>query len=468
MKLKWSIIAAVLLAGCARFHPQRIEPAQTAAKFEARELGDARLKEFLEKNLHLSFAQWPATNWDFAMLNLAALYFNPSLDVARAQWAVALGGDQTAAQRPNPTLTATPGYDLSATGGISPWIPSVTFDLPLETAGKRGYRKAQARQISEAARLNIAVTAWQVRSNLRAAWLDLVYAIHKEALLHRQVELQEKAGKSLEQQLAAGAIAQSELASGHLLLAQARIDLLDVRQQKVDALARVADAIGVSVKALQGVKISSDFTREAKDLTTAEARQEALLGRADILAALAEFGARQSALQLEIAKQYPDIHLGPGYQFDQGDHKFSLSITAELPLFNQNQGQIAEATARRAEAAAKFEALQAKVIGEIDRAVAVYRLARENMRALEALASAQRKKGSMTEEQVKAGAAAQPELMSAQIELEAGDLLQLNGRMKLQQALAALENAVQRPMESMKPGLIEQSQRLPAQKVSTP
>jgi broad specificity phosphatase PhoE len=29
----------------------------------------------------------------------------------------------------------------------------------------------------------------------------------------------------------------------------------------------------------------------------------------------------------EIAKQYPDIHLGPGYQYDQGVNKWTLGFS---------------------------------------------------------------------------------------------------------------------------------------------
>jgi outer membrane protein TolC len=106
-----------------------------------------------------------------------------------------------------------------------------------------------------------------------------------------------------------------------------------------------------------------------------------LQGRSDIQSALAEYAAAEADLQLQIAKQYPDVHLSPGYQYDQGDNKWSLGVTFELPLLNQNQGPIAEARARRLESAARFTELQAKVIGEIDRASAAYpRRARTNRR----------------------------------------------------------------------------------------
>jgi outer membrane protein TolC len=179
--------------------------------------------------------------------------------------------------------------------------------------------------------------------------------------------------------------------------------------------------------------------------------------RADILAGLAEYAASQSALQLEIAKQYPDLHLGPGYQFDQGDHKFTFGLTVELPILNQNQGPIAEAEAKRGESAARFVALQAKVITEIDRAAAAYRVTRENLFALESLSSEQQKQAQLVEAQMKAGAAARMDLVNAQLELASGELVRLDAQVRQQQALAALEGGLQSPGDAVRPAVLEQA-----------
>jgi outer membrane protein TolC len=91
--------------------------------------------------LHRDLTNWPAASWDFDMLTLAAFYYHPDLAVARAQWNVAQAGIQTAGGRPNPTLSLVPGYDTTHNPGLSPWFPAVSFDVPIETAGKRGGRR---------------------------------------------------------------------------------------------------------------------------------------------------------------------------------------------------------------------------------------------------------------------------------------------------------------------------------------
>ncbi|MGH8575692.1 MAG: TolC family protein [Gammaproteobacteria bacterium] len=89
-------------------------------------------------------------------------------------------------------LSITPGYNFNAASGISPWFPGVTFDVPIETAGKRGTRITRAEYLAEAARHNVTNVAWQVRSNLRKALTGLTTAERRRGVLRDQVEVQQR------------------------------------------------------------------------------------------------------------------------------------------------------------------------------------------------------------------------------------------------------------------------------------
>ena len=185
-------------------------------------------------------------------------------------------------------------------------------------------------------------------------------------------------------------------------------------------------------------------------LATKEVRRRALHSRADILAALADYAASQSALQLEIARQYPDLRLGPGYEYDQGLHKWGLAVGTDfLPVFHRNQGPIAEAQAKREEAAARFLALQAQVMGEIDRALATLAASQEQLRQIEALLETQRQHVQSVEAMVQAGAADQFDLRSAQLEVAMTEVARLEAMVKAQQALGQLEDAMQSPVDAL-------------------
>jgi len=445
-----AIIVLGLVAGCARFHPQPLSPADTAAGLEGRSLDNPDLKVFLETNLHRELKTWPAAKWDFEMLTLAAFCYHPSLEVARADWRVAAGGIQTAAERPNPTAGVSGIYE-PASGAYSPWIPGLVFDLPLETAGKRRFRTEHARHLSESARLNIATAAWHVRSQLRAALLDYAGARQRVALLERQAALRAELLGRIQGQLEAGAISAVELNAARLALIRARADLADAQRPLAEARSSLAGALGLSAVALDGLDFEFDLTppATAEALTAHEVRRLALLGRADVLAALADYAASQSALQLEVAKQYPDIHLAPGYFWNAGstgENDWQLGATVELPLLNRHQGPIAEAAARRQASAARFLALQAKVITEIDGAVSSFRASQTNLTTVEALAAAQTTQQQSIEAQFQAGAADRLDVLTAGLELNAAIIARLDAQVKLQQAVGALEDAVQRPL----------------------
>src|SRR6266699_3207208 len=253
------ILLAVWLAGCARFESQPISPATNAAQLDARRLDNAGLKKFLERNLAHDLETWPPESWDFKTLTLAAFYFSPSLDVARAQWSATQAGVQTAGGRPNPTLNLTPGYDFSAASGVSPWIPFFSVDVPVETAGKRGRRIAKAEHLSESARLNIATVAWQVRRNVRGSLLDFNAADRRAALQENQMRVQEKMVKLLEQRLAVGAISQPDLTAARIVLNKTRLDLGDAHSKRAEARARLAEALGVGASALEDAELSPEF-----------------------------------------------------------------------------------------------------------------------------------------------------------------------------------------------------------------
>jgi outer membrane protein TolC len=417
---------------------------------ESRSLTNAALRAFLEQNLHRELAPWPAPTWDFDMLALTAFYYHPSLEVARADWRITSAEKETAAQRPNPTASASVLHE-PVPDAPSPWIPSLMFDLPIETAGKRRVRTEQAQHLSDAARLNVSTAAWQVRSNLRAALLDFTVAQRHVALLEQQIALREEQARRLRSQFEAGAISTFDLNTARLTLVRARADLADAQRSVAEAWPRLAAALGLPGTALANTAFQCELVGGAtgEGLTTREARRLALLGRADILAALAEYAATQSALQLEVARQYPDVHLSPGYSWNggsAGEHDWQLGVNVELPVLNHNQGPIAEAKARREASAARFLALQAKVMADIDAAVASFRASRTNTVALSALAEAQTAQERSLRQQFAAGAADRLDLLAARLELNAAELVRFDAQVKLNEALGALEDAVQRPV----------------------
>lgn len=430
-------------SGCVRFQPQPINANQSAVNFQARALNDPELGNFIKRNSTQKFS-WPIALWDFQKLTLAAFYFHPDLDVARAKWVSVKAGKITAGERPNPTLSFSPAYNTSTP---PPWILAGNLDIPIETAGKRGYRIAQANNLSEAARLNIASTAWNVRRRLRKNFVALYAATQRQALLKKQDAIQSANVHLLEEQLKLGAVSRFEVTQSRLALANGRLTLRDAETQLAQARVDLANSIGVTANALEKIQLSfAGFENVPAKISYRKIRRNALLDRADILSALAEYAAAESALHLEIVKQYPDIHLSPGYELDQTENKWGLGISATLPVFNHNKGAIAEAEAHRKELAAQFNALQSRVIGEIDRAFAGYRSVLKKTSVAENLLRGQDELEKSSEAMLNTGEISKQEFALTQIELNAAKLDRLDALIEAQNALGILEDAVQRPI----------------------
>ena len=433
-----------------RFQDRPISAEQRAEQLEQRTLSDPKLKLLLEHNLQRTMAAWPPPRWDFEMLTLAAFFFHPELEVARAESNQASAQIITAGARPNPTIAVTPEYDFTPPAGLSPWLPAVQFDFPIETAGKRGHRIAKAQQLAQVARLNIAATAWRIRSNTRSNLLAMSRAVQRETLFARQLEVQEQAVRRLQQRLEAGAVSRAEISPAIVLRERARLDLNQARSLVTESRIAIAESLGLPAQSLAGITFDLNSVVPAADrlpfLTSAEARRRALTGRTDILMALAEHAAAQAALQVEVARQYPDVHLGTGYQWDQGDNKWSIGLGTEIPLLNRNRGPVAEAEAHRALTAAQFTAVQARILGEIDRALSEYRAAQDQLTNASAVLKSQQDQEQAVRAQVQAGAAENLDLLAVQFELAAAELTTIEASAKVQQALGALEDTLQQPL----------------------
>ena len=110
------VASAMLTAACARFEPRPISAEDSAIQFEQRTLTELNFKQFLANNGVAPPTAWPQRLWGLEQLTLAALYFNPDLDVARAQLVGSQAAEITAAQRLNPLLAISRGTNTTSAG----------------------------------------------------------------------------------------------------------------------------------------------------------------------------------------------------------------------------------------------------------------------------------------------------------------------------------------------------------------
>jgi outer membrane protein, heavy metal efflux system len=455
-----ALASLVLLvpASCRRFQPVPLSAVDTATALESRRLDDPGLHDFLARIDPAETTTWPRASWDLRALTLAALYYHPDLAVARAQWRVAQAGVATAGSRPNPSVSVTPQYVANAPGSAVPWVVTAALDWPVETAGKRGRRIERAQHLAASARFGLDAAAWTVRAGVRARLVDLIAARGQATLLERGYAAQRELTSLLDERARAGAVSLAEVAPARVAELQAAADLAAAKRREAEARVALATAVGVPVRALDGVEVAFSIDARPPGLGRPPAvlRREALHGRSDVLAALAMYAATQSALQLEIARQYPDVRIGPGYEYDQGLNKWAVvGVSVELPVLNRNQGPIGEAEAQRTETAARFQALQATVIDGLDRALAGRDAAERSMVEADRLLVAERQRLRLAQEAFAAGASDRLVLSAAAASAITAERLHLDAQVTLQQALGDLEAVVQPPLE-VEPVVVEE------------
>lgn len=444
-------LLSLTLTGCARFEDHPLNPADSATRIEARTLSSPGLRDFIN-SVGANKTGQPIKTWDIDRLTLAAIYYHPDLALARAQAETTDAATTTAGQRPNPSVNVSPTWVTNIAAVAAPWIVGSSISIPIETAGKRGFRIAKAEHLTDAASLRIADTAWLVRGRLRLAMLEVYAAQEAERLLQQQLTVQQAMAERLEQQLSAGEITRLEVMRSHLALNQMTLNVGTARKRSAESRVLLATAIGLPVDALTEIEL--DFTNLSKtpalnSIPVKNLKEIALRKRPDVLAALADYDAAQSALQLEIANQYPNIQANPGYTFDLGANYWTLAATAlSVPILHQNQGPIAEAEAKRRELAVRFEALQMRILGDIDRAHAGLAAVLAKWLAAEQQMRLQQENLHSADALFKAGETDRLALLGAELENAVAERAKLDVLIETQQVLNALEDTLRTPIAS--------------------
>lgn len=429
------------LASCAPIRPTEISPQTTAASFRARSLDDAGLRR-LATQPTTGFVTWPPSRLDSRALDLTALYFNSSLQVSRSKWQVANAAIATAGQIPNPTINVSPLYVVTATAGISPWVVASSLVQIIETAGKRQFRLARAQYVAEAARLDVLSAAWDTVGQVNGAVLDVAAAQSRVAAMESQVAAQSGLVEIADKRLQAGLGSRLELTTVRTNLTRAVSGQQTARTMLIEAQHQLAQAIGLSIESLPLDRLQLPPLNQALPLGfEARIRDNAALNRADLLARLADYAASEVGLQLEAASRIPNLELGPSFEYDQGNRKWGLSAAFQLPIFNQNQGPIAEALAQRRQAADQLVALQARIIGEVNRSIAAYGAALKSLSVAEHLFQQQNQQLRAQEALFARGETDRLELFAARVEAATAALARIDAQAALAKACLSVELA---------------------------
>jgi cobalt-zinc-cadmium efflux system outer membrane protein len=361
----WTVPLGIILStACARYHPQPIDPAAYITEYRARRLNDPALLAWVTR--------WAGpispSGWTDRQLAVAGLRLRADIERSRREWQAARAGEHSAGARPPVGANVDVERAVSGSDGQSPWVVAIGGLQAVELGGKRGARLAQARARTSAAQADLAIVSWRVVRDVRAAALAVALAEGERASVSRELTAMTSVQQLERQRFAEAAVTSSEVARTSSDVAVVEGAVAATERELIEARAGLAVAIGLPPRALDTVRVapvlSSDCLR-FDSLGADSLEAVALSARPEIARALAGYAAAEADLRFQVARQFPDLDVGPGFIWDQGVHRWTLALALPGLLAFRNKAPIAEAEASRRTAAARVMEAQESILGEL-------------------------------------------------------------------------------------------------------
>jgi cobalt-zinc-cadmium efflux system outer membrane protein len=348
-------------------------------------------------------------------LDLAAQKFNVSIAEAR---------QMTAALRPNPVLTIS-GQTLDLLGArysaVSPAGPNqynFHTDFPIERGHKRQERQTVAKEEKSLAELGVRELMRQVIFAVQSAFVDVQQAKAAVKLAQENLRSLEGVVAINESRLKSGDLAKVELDRSQVAALQFRTAVQQAQLQLDQAKTQLQYLIGRRQRS-DVFDVTGPLRRDVVMEPQDEIRRLALTRRPDYLLTQQTQVRSRADIRLQIANGKIDYSIGTEYThqnaYGYGGSSLGFYISAPLPIFNRNQGEIARAQREANQAGARIEALDATINAEIERAYRQYTVSRQLLTSIETdILSKARDVRDTTEYSYRRGEASLVEFLDAQ------------------------------------------------------
>ncbi len=367
MSRRATLIAVACLA-CVRYQPRPIDPAMHPAEVRARTLGDSVLLARVAR-----FAGRPERDrWTDRQLAVAALHLRSDLRRLRAEWRAASVALRSAGERPGVGAQGELERRVGGADDASPWVVAIGGLFALELGGKRGARLQAARAGVAVAESRLLAAAWSAAAEARMAAAELVRAAGEADDARAEVRLLEEVHTLEGARYAEAALGASDLARTATDIQTARLSVAEADHAALRARAALARALALPLRAIERLETRVISTEGCRTLDSTGADSlviRAVSRRQQVTLALGEYAAAESRLRLEVARQYPDLELGPGFIWDQGVHRWTLAFALPGLLGSRNRGAIREADAAREVAALVVAEVQDSVQADVEDAI---------------------------------------------------------------------------------------------------
>lgn len=366
---------------------------------------------------------------------------NLDLAAARERRGFALGGIQTARERPNPTLGFSVSRDAPHEGA--------TFDQPLELGPKRGRRIEVARGEAALTDLEIAGLSRQVRHSVRDAYRRAEYTRAVTAQKAELLGLARRLHEIAQARFDAGDVAQLEVVQTDLEVARADAEQQLARQEEEVAVSKLNALLNEPKDAHWELADTLESMPAAPGLEDLNAR--AFQSNPDLQHVRQEAAIEQARANLLRAERIPDLSAGIGADFNSpGAYTAGLrgQFSMAIPIFSRNQGAIAQSVATQHQMGRQLLAQQRTIESEVQAASLEFAARSSQVKIYhDTLSPAAKRLAGMAEDSYKAGRSSILTVIDAQRNASQVQTEFLDSLLAAHAAFATLEETVGVPLD---------------------
>jgi cobalt-zinc-cadmium efflux system outer membrane protein len=307
-----------------------------------------------------------------SLADALALFLKQNLDVLMARYGIdySKGQQITAKLFPNPILQIgtqsswTQGNTLSKSGEVQTQVQQL-----FEVAGKRGYRIESAGFGAQSSEAGFEDVIRQLSFTLKDAYYRVQLAQRRLALAEENRDRFARIMEVNTIRFKKGYIAEVDLIRIRLQVVDFQAQVIESLQEAESARADMRQLLRLSPASRLELTTDLDFRRVDPDID--KLRSVALDARPDLRGKRATYSQREADLKLAKAYRYPDVTIGAGYavQGPRGPDNQQMGILnlgVPLPLFNRNQGGVAQAEVAAQSAQADLDKTVNQVENQVD------------------------------------------------------------------------------------------------------
>ena len=226
-----------------------------------------------------------------------------------------------------------------------------------ELGGKRTKRQRVATLERDLAAWDYETRRLDVLTTVAKVFVATLAAQEQVRLAQEQVQIAEEAVRTIAGQVKTGAVSPVEKTRAQMVLASSQVELTQRKREQATTRLRLAATWGSTEVTFLSVTGNLETVSPPPSADNLLPR---LAHNPDVARWRIEKEQRQARLDLEKARQTPNVEMGAGVRYFSADDTAALIFETRLPLmlFDSNQGGVQEAAARLAKANAEERAAE--------------------------------------------------------------------------------------------------------------